>query len=115
MLRQIGELESIGDACYKMARTVNHLREYKEDFTAEQYAKIHDMLRLVNEAVVQMIVVVSGRRKDLSLNDSLSIEKDINELRNNLRRETVSGVDSHRYSYALGTLREDRRLCHEYC
>ena len=107
MLRQIGELESIGDACYKMARTVNHLREYKEDFTAEQYAKIHDMLRLVNEAVVQMIVVVSGRRKDLSLNDSLSIEKDINELRNNLRRETVSGVDSHRYSYALGTLYND--------
>ena len=107
MLRQIGELESIGDACYKMARTVNHLREYKEDFTAEQYAKIHDMLRLVNEAVVQMIVVVSGRRKDLSLNDSLSIEKDINELRNNLRRETVSGVDSHQYSYALGTLYND--------
>jgi phosphate:Na+ symporter len=107
MLRQIGELESIGDACYKMARTVNHLREYKEDFTAEQYAKIHDMLRLVNEAVVQMIVVVSGRRKDLSLNDSLSIEKDINELRNNLRRETVSGVDSHQYSYALGKLYND--------
>jgi phosphate:Na+ symporter len=107
MLRQIGELESIGDACYKMARTVNHLREYKEDFTAEQYAKIHDMLRLVNEAVVQMIVVVSGRRKDLSLNDSLSIEKDINEPRNNLRRETVSGVDAHRYSYALGTLYND--------
>ena len=107
MLRQIGELESIGDACYKMARTVGHLRENKEDFTADQYARLHDMLRLVNEAVVQMIVVVSGRRKDLSLADSLSIESDINQLRDQLRIETVVGVNSHQHSYTLGTLYND--------
>ena len=107
ILRQIGELESIGDACYKIARTVSHLRENREDFTAGQYARLHDMLRLVNEAVVQMIVVVSGRRKDLSLADSLSIENDINALRDQLRGETVMGVDDHQYSYALGTLFND--------
>ena len=107
MLRQIGELESVGDACYKMARTVVHLREHKEDFTSEQYARLHEMLRLVNEAVTQMIVVVSGRRKDLSLTDSLSIEKDINQLRDQLRAETVVGVNSHQYSYALGTIFND--------
>ena len=107
ILRQIGELESIGDACYKMARTVNHLRENKEDFTAEQYTRLHNMLRLVNEAVVQMIVVVSGRRKDLSLADSLSIENDINELRNILRSDSAMGVDAHLYSYAIGTIYND--------
>ena len=107
ILRQIGELESIGDACYKMARTVNHLRENKEDFTAEQYTRLHDMLRLVNEAVVQMIVVVSGRRKDLSLADSLSIENDINELRNILRSDSAMGVDAHLYSYAICTIYND--------
>ena len=107
MLRQIGELESVGDACYKMARTAVHLRENKEDFTSEQYARLHEMLRLVNEAVTQMIVVVSGRRKDLSLTDSLSIEKDINQLRDQLRAETVVGVNSHQYSYALGTIFND--------
>lgn len=107
MLRQIGELESIGDACYKIARTVSHLRENRGDFTAEQYIRLHDMLRLVNEAVVQMIVVVSGRRKDLSLADSLSIENDINALRDQLRGETITGVNSHQYSYALGTLFND--------
>ena len=103
MLRQIGELESIGDACYKIARTVSRLRENKEDFTADQYAKLRDMLRLVNEAVVQMIVVVSGRRKDLTLADSQAIEKDINELRDQLRRESAVGDDSHQISYATGT------------
>ena len=107
ILRQIGELESIGDACYKMARTISHLRENKEDLTAEQYTRLRDMLRLVNEAVVQMIVVVSGRRKDLSLADSLSIENDINELRNQIKSETVVGVNSHQYSYTLATLYND--------
>ena len=103
MLRQIGELESIGDACYKIARTVNRLHENKEDFTADQYAKIRDMLRLVNEALVQMIVVVSGRRRDLSLADSLAIEKDINDLRDQIRRDSMVGDGSHQMSYALGT------------
>ena len=107
MLRQIGELESIGDACYKIARSVNHLHQNRENFTPEQHTKLHDMLRLVNEALVQMIVVVSGRRKDLSLSDSLSIESDINELRNQLKSETVMGVNSHQYSYTLGTLYND--------
>ena len=107
MLRQIGELESIGDACYKMARTVIHLRGNKEDFTAEQYVRLHDMLRLVNEAVVQMIVVVSGRRKDLSLADSQSIESDINSLRDQIRHETITESDSQQHSYALYTLYND--------
>ena len=107
MLRQIGELESIGDACYKIARSVNHLHQNRENFTPEQHTKLHDMLRLVNEALVQMIVVVSGRRKDLSLSDLLSIESDINELRNQLKSETVMGVNSHQYSYTLGTLYND--------
>ena len=107
MFRQIGELESIGDACYKMARTISHLHENKENFTEQQNIRMHEMFRLVNEAIVQMIVVVGGRRKDLSLADSLSIEADINELRNQLRAETVGNVDEHQYSYAIGTLFND--------
>ena len=63
ILRQIGELESIGDACYKMARTVSHLREHKEDFTAEQYVSLHDMLRLVNEAVAQNTISTNCAHK----------------------------------------------------
>jgi len=107
MFRQIGELESIGDACYKIARTLHHMRDNKEEFTTEQYGRLHEMLRLTNEAIVQMIVVVSGRRKDLSLAYSQSIENDINELRNQLRSETITAVNSHQYSYTLGTFFND--------
>ena len=86
---------------------MRHVRDNKEDFTHTQYARLHEMLRLVNEALTQMIIVVSGRREDLTLADSIAIEHDINELRNQLRSETLADAGSHLYSYALGTLYND--------
>ena len=77
MLREIGELESIGDACYKIARLVEHRRDSREDFTARQYVHLHEMLRLVNEAMTQMMVVVSGRREanDVFLTTPFFVQK----------------------------------------
>ena len=107
MLREIGELESIGDACYKMARTIHHHREVREDFTAQQYVHLHEMLRLVNEAMTQMMVVVSGRREDLAIDTSQEIERDINALRDKLKTESIHNAGNHNYSYALGAMYGD--------
>ena len=104
MLRQIGELESIGDACFKMARTIQHRKKGHEDFTARQYQRLHEMLRLVNEALTQMMVVVSGRREDLSTALSLEIERDINALRVELKAESIGEVNAHECSYAVSSL-----------
>ena len=101
MFRQIGELESIGDACYKMARTIKHLRENREDFTAKQYARLHDMQRLVNEALTQMMVVLNGRREDLSTAPSLEIKNDINALLDVMKAESASEVNAQECSYAV--------------
>ena len=107
MLRQIGELESIGDACYKMSLVIKHLREEREDFTAQQYVHLHEMMRLVNEAMTQMMVIVSGRRENLTINSSWEIEQDINTLRNRLKAESVLEASNHDYSYALSTIYND--------
>ena len=103
MRRQIGELESVGDACFKTALTIQRLRKSHEDFTPQQYTRLHEMLRLVNEALTQMMVVVSGRRNDLTLDNSLEIERDINALRDELRADIIRDVNAHQYSYAVGT------------
>ena len=103
MRRQIGELESVGDACFKTALTIQRLRKSHEDFTPQQYTRLHEMLRLVNEALTQMMVVVSGRRNDLTLDHSLEIERDINALRDELRTDIIRDVNAHQYSYAVGT------------
>ena len=107
MLRQISELESIGDACYTLARAIQHKHNGREDFTAQQYTNLHEMLRLVNEALTQMMVVISGRREDLTIDISQEIEHDINVLRDKLRAESLNDINEHKYSYALGSYYDD--------
>ena len=79
----------------------------REDFTDEQYAHLHEMLRLVNEAMTQMMVVVSGRREDLTIDPSREIENDINTLRDQLKNESIKDVDTKEYSYTIGSLYSD--------
>jgi len=107
MFRQIGELESIGDACFKMARTIKNLCENREDFTPGQYARLRDMQHLVNEALTQMMVVLNGRRENLTIDASRDIETDINTMRDSIKAQTLSDVNSHAYSYTLGTIYTD--------
>ena len=107
MLREIGELESIGDACYKIARTIQHRKDSREDFTVHQYVHLHEMMRLVNEAMTQMMVIVSGRRDDLTIDTSQEIERDINAMRDQLKAESIREAGSHEYSYAIGSIYSD--------
>ena len=107
MLRQISELESIGDGCYHVARAIRHKNETGEDFTPEQYETLHEMLRIVNEALAQMIVVLGQRGSEQSITLSEEIEADINAMRNKLRADNLQAVDTHHYSYGLGSFYTD--------
>ncbi|MBP5364713.1 MAG: Na/Pi symporter [Bacteroidales bacterium] len=107
MLRQVDELESIGDACFKMAHTIRLRKEGREDFTPRQYTRLHEMLQVTNEAMAQMMVVVSGRREDTTITHSVEIEQDINNLRDELKSESVSDVNAKECSYAIASLYTD--------
>ncbi len=107
MLSQTGELESIGDACYKTAKAINRLRNGREDFSDKQYEGLHEMMRLVNEAITQMMVVVGGRRNDLTIDHSQAIERDINSLRDRLKTDAINAVNDRLCSSALGSLYSD--------
>lgn len=104
MLREINELESIGDSCFKMARILQHKKERHEEFTNQQYANLHEMLRLLNEAMTQMMVIVNGRRSNLTIDISQDIENEINNMCKRLRDDAVEDIDAQQYSYTLGSL-----------
>ena len=57
--------------------------------------------------MTQMMVVVSGRREDLSIYASQDIEREINALRDNLKDENIRDINNHAYSYALGAIYND--------
>ena len=107
MLREISELESIGDACYNIARTSSRLINSKEDFTQEQYDHMHQMFELTDDALTQMNRILVGHRQDNDVNRSFNIETEINNYRNQLRSQNINDVNDHKYTYAVGTMYMD--------
>ena len=104
MLREIGELESIGDSFFNVARTFRRKKENKIVFADAQTASLHDMYHLVEEALLRMNEVLSGQKKDYDIAVSQEIEGRINECRNRLKQKTILDVDNHVYSYDNGTV-----------
>ena len=107
MLREISEIESIGDSCFNIARTLNRRKEGKEDFVEAQYAHIHQMLDLTDSALTQMNTTLAGRKETLDINRSFNIELEINNYRNQLKSENLNDLDSHKYTYSIGTMYMD--------
>ena len=107
MLREISELESIGDSCYNIARTMNRKMSGKEDFSEKQYEHMHQMFELTDDSLTQMNVLLLGRKDNFDVNRSFNIENEINNYRNQLRNQNINAVNDHEYSYAIGTMYMD--------
>ena len=107
MLREISEIESIGDSCYNIARTLNRKMNEKEDFTEQQYERLHQMMELTDEALTQMNLMMKGQKTGYDPNRSFNIENEINNYRNQLRNQNINDVDNHLYTYAVGTIYMD--------
>ena len=107
MLREISELESIGDSCYNIARTISRKVKSKEDFTERQYEHIHQMFELTDDALSQMNIMLNDRKENLDVNRSFNIETEINNYRTQLKSENINDVNDHLYTYAIGTMYMD--------
>ena len=108
MLREISELESIGDACFNMARTISRKYNGKEDhFIEKQYDHIHQMMELTDQSLSQMNRLMKGRKESFDVNRSFNIEHEINNYRNQLKTQNITDVNNHEYTYAVGTIYMD--------
>ena len=108
MLREISELESIGDACFNMARTISRKYSGKEDhFIEKQYDHLHQMMELTDQSLTEMNRLMGGRRESYDVNRTFNIEHEINNYRNQLKSQNISDINSHLYTYAVGTIYMD--------
>jgi len=107
MMREISELESVGDACYNLARTLDHRRESGKTFTPVINERLQTMMSLTDDALTQMNIVMSGHRAEHDIRDTYRIENDINQMRKRLLAENVRAVNDRDYDYATGTLYSD--------
>ena len=105
MLREISEVESIGDSCYHMAQTINSkVQGKKEHFTEEQYKNLHAMMGLTNQALTQMNQLISGRKDYFDVYKCYNIETEINNFRDQLKSQNIIDINNHKYTYGIGTI-----------
>ena len=108
MLREISELESIGDACYNMARTISRKYNGKQDhFVERQYEHLHQMMELTDQSLTQMNRLMGGRKEAYDVNRTFNIENEINNYRNQLKSQNINDINNHEYTYAVGTIYMD--------
>ena len=107
MMREISELESVGDACYNLARTLNRKMEANAHFTEKQYEGLRAIMQLCADALRQMNVMMTGRRSEHDINESFRIENEINAMRHMLKNENVRNINEQVYDYAVGTMFSD--------
>ena len=104
LLSIISELESIGDSCNNIAKALVRKEEADAHFNEYNYANIDEMLRLVSEAMTNMLAVLSDidnvTAEDLMR--SYNKEREINNFRNACRTENIENVNQKKYPYKAG-------------
>ena len=107
MLRIISEIESISDSCYNIARIINRKVSSQQEFSAEQYKHIHRMTSLIDQSLQFMDTLLSSHHEQPDVNPAFNLENEINNYRNQLKTQNIYSVDSHEYSYSVGTIYMD--------
>ncbi|MBO7428563.1 MAG: Na/Pi cotransporter family protein [Paludibacteraceae bacterium] len=105
MMKQVSELESIGDSCYNLARTIRRRRQNSpnEDFTEKQYEHVHNMFELVDQSLTQMEHIVKSPDASVAdVNKSMNVENEINNYRKQLKNQNVDDINNRLYNYQLG-------------
>ena len=105
MLRQVTELESIGDSCYNLARTLNRRRQNcKYPFTEQQLTNMHTIMGMARNAMAKMTVCVDAglNGQHVDYNSSYNLENEINNYRTSLKNRNLQDIDAGLYHYQIG-------------
>ncbi len=108
MTKLISELESIGDSCYNLGRTLVRKKEIsREDFTSSQVEKMQAMCLLIDRALEEMVRRVQVPNQKGIQTESINIENEINNFRTQVKNQNLMDVNEGLYSYQIGTFYVD--------
>lgn len=108
MLTMVTEIESMGDSCYHLARTLIRKQEAKTQFTDEIVSNIDTIFKLVDDAINNMMQILPQKELEESdLNRTYNKETEINNFRNVLRITNIENVNAKKYEYQAGTFYMD--------
>lgn len=101
MLTMVTEIESIGDCCYNLARTLIRKQEAGIKFNNEILSNIDALFALDADALDGLINILSkGDNSDIIA--AYNKENEINNFRNQLRSTNTENINSKHYDYEQG-------------
>ena len=107
MMKQVSDLESIGDSNFNLARTIKRKRERKVKFTPEVMKKLELMFDLVEESLSIMFDNLNEEADSINFSKAMEIETEINSYRNQLKVEHLDNLKNGVYKYDTGIIFND--------
>ncbi len=104
MLSMVSDIESIADCCFGIAKTLIRKQESHVKFNDEIYENINRMYVYVKEAIKNMLVLIRNLDSiyEPYLIKSYNKEREINNLRNQLRVSNIENINNNHYEYQSG-------------
>lgn len=104
MLRIVSEIESIADCCYGVARILIRKQEGHVNFNDEISRNIDSMFIAVEAAMTNMMLLLRNfeTAEQADIITSYNQEREINNMRNQLRVANVENINNHHYEYQAG-------------
>lgn len=107
MLDIVSEIEQIGDIFYQMSRTFDRKIEAKAWFTLEQRRSLVSMFDLLDHVFENMVLNLENKYEDIDLKKAEAMEKEINDLRDNIRKEHLDNMGRGNYNIDSGMIYND--------
>ena len=94
MLSITNDLERVGDIFFQISKTLERKEQEKLYFTPEQRDGLNDMLNLVENAFEIMNKNLGNSPNNVTLDEAIASEKEINQLRNKLRKKHLKQMET---------------------
>lgn len=101
MLTMVTEIESIGDCCFNLARTLLRKQEAGIQFNEEIVSNIDALFALDSDALSGLITVL-GTGDSADITAAYNKENEINNFRNQLRSANMDNINAKHYNYQEG-------------
>jgi len=98
----VNDLESIGDAFYRMSKMIKRKEKERIWFTPEQRNSITEMFKLVDNAFTIMVENLNLEYDEIDTTKAVEVEKQINQKRDKLRKAYIDSITSQSEGNLMG-------------
>lgn len=107
MLSMVGDMERIADIYYQISKTTERKRKNKIWFTPEQRERLLEMYSLMNQVLENMCKNLEMPYSEVELTEAKKLEKSLNKLRKEIRKEHFTNVEKGEYRYDNAAIYSD--------